>query len=504
MERSRVATQNTASRTGIPASTRALVASLPALARESAVARPWLWIMGLGIAVAGAGLFVAILLAASTDAVWTRLIDDRKLTPERLRRIQSALAAAEIDSRIEKNRIEVPVSQLRDALAAVAKSKLMPATEEDLRKELDEFSLQSLFESKSARTERERRKFEDALALRIAELDPRVTSADVQISREEPKGRRLFDEPRILASIFIRTDDQAAIDSRTVEAIVTLLVSRIPGLKPDGITLLDGEKRPYLVAGRPNMTRKAFAQAREDEIAAKLVGKLNWIEGVRVAVASAGGDATAGAESPAQGDSAPAEPAVVMQINRPLARTAPAPAEPGAGETNEHRLNILVNVPRHYYLKMYREGNPQGAPSGEDLKPYQSRLEATVKTTVGYVVSARELGKLVIETIPEPAQEEPAVRAAVEASRDHSAALYAAAIAGSLAIGFLTAWSFGARSRSPSRGSSSAPARAGSSPTEDSGPGPLERVRDLVRLEPIAAAGVMQRWAGMNAAEARS
>ncbi len=428
-------------------------------AGKAGLQRPWTWAVAAAAVVAGFALVIYNQRDSSDE--WVLLDNPSRPTVEQAQRIQEALAAADVEARIENGRILAPRSKLLEARALIAKKKLGATSVAEIWNDVEEVNLASLFEGSASRQQRIKRATERSLALKIGQFDDAIISADVLISKSEARSRRLYDAPKIQISVLLDTKDNRSIEPSTVEAISTLLLSSMPGLTHDGITLMDRDKRQYLVAGKPHVTRTALARARMHEIANLLRENLAWITGVHVTVnprpTAEGDEVDALVEGQSQGGSATA-----VLINKPLSLDSPGPAKSSSAVgvsrdsdplemARKQKANILILVPRGHYVRAFREVDPSRDPSTADLKPFQARVEAAIRSTIEYAVPAAERGELKIETIPEEAAVV-AVAPPVETETERTARAWRAAAiglgaAGAFAIGVLTFWSFAGKSR---------------------------------------------------------
>jgi hypothetical protein len=161
------------------------------------------------------------------------------------------------------------------------------------------------------------------------------------------------------------------------------------------------------------------------------------------------------------------------------------------------RSRVLVQVPIGHYLNHFRMTGPKREPSPDDLKPYVDKTEEIIRSAVGHVVPADELGRLDIVRNDASAPALPSLSSIAPSSGRLSPWWLPG-----LAVAILTGLAFVARRLLVARRPATLPLRRvrrgridlGEAP----GPGPSERVRELVRLDSAAAAGVLQRWIGQG------
>jgi hypothetical protein len=188
--------------------------------------------------------------------------------------------------------------------------------------------------------------------------------------------------------------------------------------------------------------------------------------------------------------------------------SAPAPAETAGPRSEVAR--VWVRVPRSYY---YSKAAPDRDPSPDRLQPIVARTESLIRVAVGHVVPpeltlAGAAPDLKIDTIPddEPATAPLRSQVATDTRRPLSWWLPAGVAAGGLIVlasvllvRVLAVRGPVARQRNRAI---AAPhlGRYRSDAASEPGPGPAERVRELIRLSPEAAASVLHRWIGQGEA----
>jgi hypothetical protein len=251
--------------------------------------------------------------------------------------------------------------------------------------------------------------------------------------------------------------------------------------------------------------------AREEEIRAAILSKIAWIRGVQVWVdlldppgvdlepAAAHGPPPGPPQHP---EALAPERARAIAVNQPLVLEdsgpplpSPTPAPPVAPVRSEppERGRILVNVPRSSYFHMVWTGSNPREPSVEELHAAAVRTREQIAKAVSLVVP--DSWKLEIDTISDdlPLGRPLDLAAASETRRKAMdwgivAAIMVAAVAILAALG---SWIHRARRAAPPPETRRYRADA----VADAGSTPLERVRELVRRDPDAAASVLQRWA---------
>ncbi len=294
------------------------------------------------------------------------------------------------------------------------------------------------------------------------------------------------------------------------------------------ITVMDRRGHRYLDPSNPSLGDISRDRAREEELSEKILEKLDWIKGVRVLVqvsapqhaasrAARGGSSSTIANPPLaadrslsnDGNSGPgpagASGAPAIVVNGPAElETEPAPTKPiaatpvaseSAVEPDRESGHVLVNVPRSFYYNALVNKADHLEPSSEEFQLMAARIETGVKKTIELVLPERGTWKVDVDTIPD---ELPIVRPAVlpyPAESRRKALDWGIVGAVGAAISILAAvgsWIQVARrsARPPRPEVETARYRTDLA----SEPGPSERVRELVRRNPEAAASVLQRW----------
>jgi type III secretory pathway lipoprotein EscJ len=454
--------------------------------------RRWLQARGAATRWTLAGLALAALIAAGYHASTTAPVEwaylyQNSLSRERLDAVATALNSSAIPFRENaKGLVSVPANRKYDALAAIDKAKANPPSIKEIQQAAHTLSP---FDSTTERMERQDWALVRAIEVMI-ETFPGVASADVMISRG-PRTRSTSQDATAL--VFLQKDDDAPIRHRTIERIRQVLRTRVRDLRPDGVTIVDAE-HTYLSVDHPELGVQSEARAREEDLSEEILDQLSRIDGVRVSVKLEAAPSIALNEPAGSPIEPEPEPEPVIVINRPLGKPAPPappPPPPLAVEPGPvNRVKVLVEVPRSYYRNLIRDLNP----SRDDLKALAARTEEWVGKVVQHVVPEGELSEPIeIQTINDPIPARPP-RAPDGATLWQPEPWWLAAAGAALAIAAALAAAGGrwlATRRPAAR-----PSRPIHRPHYDQSdaPGPSERVRDLVRRDPEAAAGVLNRW----------
>jgi hypothetical protein len=157
----------------------------------------------------------------------------------------------------------------------------------------------------------------------------------------------------------------------------------------------------------------------------------------------------------------------------------------------------LIHVPIAHYRHEFRQTGATREPSPDDLMPYVLKTEEIIRSAVAHVVPEAELEELKINKIDATS------RVASTPSHAESrwpvpwwtpvVAIGVLGVLGLVGGRLIVARRPAARSAQWSRRE-----RYDLGETNAVAPGPSERVRELVRQSPAAAAGVLQRWIGQG------
>ncbi|WP_435008893.1 hypothetical protein P12x_000144 [Tundrisphaera lichenicola] len=468
-------------------------------------ARRWLATQGLptrvALLVAGLGALGAVGYLASVDSTssrsWAWVYEGRRLSADDVSAISEALEAEGIVYLADPSGGRVGVSPDRkvEAMAKLAKRKVLSPTLEELSREAEVTT--SFWDDPETRARRDNLRQEQILKTLIEQLDPLILSAHVQIHRVKTRGG-LGASTTVSSFIHLQTEGGRRLSSRVVNGIETFLQGRIPDLKPEAITVTDQTGYKYLAAGNPALKDQNEAHAQEEQWRDAIAEGLQHIPGVGVSVLLETVSVPAPKPEP--------PPVAVAETVRPNGRVQvdPEPAPPApAPPIPKTRANVWVRIPRTFYYMAFLAQSPGRRPTQDDLKPMQATTEKTVRDAVQITIPREILGEVTIDPVqddlanartfllppaPEPVRPWPWLALSVVVGVSTGLVVVAALIR-------LAARRPVARiSRSALRPGYLADGPAGPVP------GPSERVRELIRLNPEAAAGVLQRWIGQGGA----
>lgn len=460
------------------------------LAARGTVTRVALMLVGLG-ALGTAGYFASI--SEPGEPSWAWIYERRRLSSDDVDRISEALDAAAIPYVADSlGRIGVKPSRKQEALALLAKAKVVPPSLEELNGEAD---VVSPWELPGDRERHENSRLERMLKFQIEGLDFSIASATVQIHRAKKRAGPASPSD-VSASVYLRTEGDRSLGYRVVEGIRRFLIKDVPDLKPDAITVVDHLGRAYLAAGDPS--HQWQRHAREEEWQDKILEELRHIPGVGVSVQLEDVAAPSPPPEPA--------PTVAIELVRPngqvdLAEPPPHPAtSTSTTPASKTKVNVWVRVPRSFYLLGFQSRQPGRQPSQEDLEPMRLTTEKFIHDAVEIHIPSGELGVVKVAVIQDDLTNARPLLLPSTPEATHpwtwmvlSGGVSAASL---LAVAGLVRLASRRPSSRPSR-TSWRPGYVADGPSGPS-PGPSERVRELIRLNPEAAAGVLQRWIGQG------
>ena len=483
----------------------------PAIARlRGPAARVRRWVVSRGpvarvvlLVAALAGLVTAGYLAtpdATSAGSWAWIYENRHLSRDDVARIRDTLDAKGIPCYADRSgRVGVKLERKAEALVVLAKGKVAPLTLEDLARQFGESS--SLFEGSDEIARRDRALLQMSLKAQIEELDESIDSAYVLINRAKVGGGFRGSEV-VTGYVNLQVDGHRKLNHKVIDGIQTILTGSVPELKPEAITVLDQTGRTYLSAGNRELKEQVSSHAREEVWRDAIYEGLRHIPGVDVRVQLEQPPPPPIAAAPAP---APAETADAVRPNAPLAVEPDPPTGPVVPPPpTRPRANVWVRVPRSFYLAAFEAQNPNKRPRPEDLRGFEATTEELARHSVESAILREDLGRIDVYTVQDDlTMARPSPIPPPSGSRTDFPWPIVSGAVGALGL-LIGAATF--HLLSPRR--ASAPRPAATTPrtdfvsdgAEDAVPGPSGRVRELIRLDPEAAAGALQRWIGQGEA----
>jgi hypothetical protein len=463
---------------------------------------PWVrWglILVAVLGLAAAGYRTAMSLAP----VGYRYLDaGRVFSSQDLIKIGRALHAKGIEFHADKRKVEVPADQYDPAMAVYAKLDVGPHPFDELRDPADSWSLLDTPDDREWKRRLSRERFLEAI---INKLDG-VVSSLVSIQYPRAKGG-WHSRPKPSAFVYLETEADRRLPSQTVQLIPSILIGYEAELSHEAITMVDADGRQYLDPRNPALVDHSLERVREEEHQQEILEKLTWIPGVQVWVELIERRETAAAAVPVA--AAPPEPLradrpPALAVNQPMELKEPGPpAPPPAAAVHPpapDRLDrfehgrVLIYVPRSFYYTRILPRADHHEPSLDELHVMAARTKVQILKAVSLVVPAS--WAVDVDTIPDDV---PPARPTVVPGSDTRGMVMDWGIVASVAAAIAVVAALGSwipvarrppRPVEPAFEAQTRRYRADSAAE----PGPSERVRELVRRDPEAAASVLQRW----------
>jgi flagellar M-ring protein FliF len=496
------------------------------------------WTLALGAALwlAVAGYWAATSWAPSGVRY---LSAGRRFSSEDLIEICRAFDEQHIDYHQDERRLQVGVDQFDQASAIISKLDLGQRSIEELREQRGAWP--SVWETEDEKKRKDQLACERIVESLISRMDGVVWSL-VAIHNVNPSAL-LHSAPTPSAFVYIETEGDHKLPFRSVQSIPAILTGWVPGLTSKSITVMDRRGHRYLDSRNPSLGEVSHHRAQEEELAEKILEKLNWIRGVQVLVhLSTANDAetpASGADGSSDTDrskgAAPHEsskdgqrsvpPALIrtptMAVNRPL-ELKTEPADPSGTrsaamdvikatgsrsskknangdrhhwEHDDKPCQVLVNVPRSFYFNALINKAGLRTVSPEDLHLVASRVEGQIKRTLKLIVPQDACCTVHVETIPDEIPQSgtsTAIGATGRRMLDWEI-VGSACAAISIVVVVSGMWIHVVRRTGKSARFPFLDHRSRAHPSAETGSS--ERARDVIRLDPESAAGVLQCWA---------
>jgi flagellar M-ring protein FliF len=470
--------------------------------------------------------------ATSLGTVGVRqVLSGRRFSSDDLIKICRGLDKQKIAYHVDgERRVEVAADQYDQAADVVAKLDLGDHSIDEI---LDESTTTSWLEGPKEREARQQRSQNKFIEKLIGQLDG-VVSSIVSINR--PQASKFSrSAPKHTAFVYIETEANRPLPYQTVQSIPVILAGIDPDLTPASISVMDRRGARYYDTGNPGIGDKSRNEAREQELSEEILEKLDWIKGVRVQVklyaprtpepalpmASSAkvsrpsvapdrmaGPSESGTPLPHSGAFTPE-----FRLNQPLGEVDPPPKLPAIVATgtdtgaatahNDSREQpqkpepgrVFVYVPRSFYFNAANIKTDNREPTQEELRIMEDRTENQIRIAVSLAMPEGESWKVGITTFPD---ELPLYRPTIlQSSADARRRVLDWGIVGTVGaivsiVAAVGSWIQVARrpARLPEPMAKTRRYHVDSA----SEPGPSERVRELVRNNPEAAASVLERW----------
>ncbi len=498
--------------------------------RRSSLARRPLVRWGSALAVL-IGLSAMVYLAATSfNSLSVRyILSGRRFSSDDLIAICRALDKQRVGYRVDDvRRVEVSTEQFEQASDAVAKLDLGHRSLNEIR---EESIVPHFLESMSEREHKDRLLREKTLERLVSQLEGVVWSL---VSINRPATRKWQQGgAKPTAFVYIETEGQRRLPFETIRAIPDILAGYESDLKPGSITVMDTRGYKYFESGNLAVGVDSHNKAREEELKAEVLDKLEWIKGVRVQVKVPARRSNEPAASPgnvaaatAAAQATPRGSAAAIIVNQPadsaeLESTESTPAghsasdvsvadvtpESGLGHKGPEKPSkdepgrVLISVPRSYYLNADTRGEDR-EPNRDDLRTFKDRTEENIKKAVSLLTPPSEPWIVDIITFPDKmsVSRPLVVQSPVDTRRRVLDWGIVGTVVGVISI-VAAVGSWFKAARRPLIVPDVAPSTRHYHIDSASEPGPSERVRELVRRNPEAAASVLQRWTAQGGIE---
>ncbi|MDR3633617.1 MAG: hypothetical protein P4L84_07255 [Isosphaeraceae bacterium] len=470
-----------------------------------------------GLGAAALALLGAIFyLSVSVSSGNAFVSDGQVFKPDDLVKIKQEFRRKHIPCREDdQRRLLVPADSLSEANDAVAKLNVGAKSLDDLwRPDGNGGLLETPWD-------RDRRVLQ-ARGERLAEMirrlpDSGIIAAHVEIQRlPASPGMRSSVHPT--AFVLLETERDRAVRFQIIKTIEEMIVASEAGMKPDAISIFDQGGHHYIDALKPEVREQTHIHAREEELSEKILDRIDHIKGVQVTVqmvpVAPSKPEPAVKPEPAH-EPVPAEPSQVadllpppIAVNQPVEIVpepkpkpdpapppAPVAAKPESSPAQGLLARVWVKVPRSWYLRMH----PSPTPSPDELRKSKEETERQIHTAVEHTVPPGEASEVKIDTI---ADEQPArPTAAVPVASGARDVRWVWLLSGLLVGVAATLVPLGLHLAAARRPAPQVARQADLGwfhvdEAGEAGPGPSERVRELIRLNPEAAASVLHRWTG--------
>lgn len=397
------------------------------------------------VVILGLAGFVIVQYAASSEMVTLQ-----QVAPDRQSLVLTRLEAAGIPAEPQGGVIRVAKEKHTDALAVLAQFDLLAS---DTTAAFDDMIAK---QSPWMPDRQNKQAFLVAKQKVLAQIVTKmvgIRSADVIVSMPENTG---FGATHVdpTASVSVVTDGRASINRRQVEAIAGLVAGAVAGMKPQDVVVIDANSgRQHTVQSAEDMGSSEMyelVQAQEQNYRRKIAGHLSYIPGVMVAVnvrtdpvrmkqteqwiyekteplrrqmdrtetrqnvkrsGSPGAQSNVGASIETGGTTSLTEEVTESTSEFGDKNLTERAVMKSVGGTRE--VNVTVNVPRPYFVGLYRQQNPpaEGEAAGEEQPVDDAALKSLIdeqlrqiEQSVQPLITAEAPGIVRAYMIPDPQQ----------------------------------------------------------------------------------------------------
>ncbi len=357
----------------------------------------------------------------------------------RVDEVRTRLNAAGIDARIEGGQLRVPVAQQNEAIALLVQGDLLT---DDASAAFNAMIVNQSPWTTDKQGERAYLIAKQTVLANIIRKMRGVRMADVVISMPQDKGfGHTFDRPS--ASVSVALDGSRSVKP-IVPAVAALVAGSVAEMKPQDVSVVDAntgqthtvrDRDDVLPTDKIQLVERLERQKRE-----QIERLLRYIPNVIVAV-NVRTD-TIHKQQDEQFDYSKTEPLrrehVIERISRNIAQQGEPGVRPNTGmdinganasgseetlnETesefgdkqlvkrshitrtglNTQQINVTVNVPRGYFVSLFKSANPDVAqPTDEQLQPVVDRQLKKIEAQIEPLIAAESTGVIAAHMIPD-------------------------------------------------------------------------------------------------------
>lgn len=451
------------------------------------------------MAVLGVSLLAIILVSTASQLESTTfwLEGGRVFTPDETRTLGQALAERGISViNGPRGQLGVPAESAPEAIKLIDRKGL---TRRSLAELIDQPIQPSPFADPQER-EQIRRRNRERRAEAVLERFSGVLDATVLLSEARP--RRFGQPAELRATVFLSPTEPGALSADLIGRVETTLIALEPDLvRGRDLTVLDDAGRSYLEAGDPTVALRTRADARALEWEKALSRRLApVIQGIRISVRMEWPESPSDILRAVPPGAPPVPEGLAVVPNAPVV-LADSPAESNAPTTPSDAgrglADVLVEIPSQYFLDRYRSvAGAERIPTQAELQPFVEQASDLIEKAVRHEIPEPNLGHFRIAKLPLPS-----VRPAAPTTRSRPAIDPRMGWAGALGAGALVlilVATAGTRRLAKGRRSAQTGGPMRTRFDQEDQTGPADRVRELVRRDPEAAAGVLRRWVGQG------
>ncbi len=431
--------------------------------------------------VAGLVLLLALglglMLRPAAEVEYEALLDGQQLSAPQMARMVAAFQKNGLhDMQLGANEILIPRHQKEAYLVALDREQAWPA---DLDAPIDQALNNTHLLMPWQQSRENLRRGEKQMLSRIVQEMNGIASAVVQYDEVPQPGFPPRSEVR--AMVAVRAVGQRHLDEEEIEAIRDTVVAFKGGLERRDVTITDlNACRAYPGTSAPisrtaRRSRAASQRAMEEEMRIRIEERLTMY------------------------------PGVIITVNASLAETEPV-TDWGEDtwsdrEVPPERWNVSVDVPRSYFLKVWRQrqgAGPNQWPPENELEQIEQQVSATIERAVTAMLPPPAPG-VSAESLVTVTSHDPLGLARVDWASSPEGLLRAPWTPflpwiGFAALGLCLSLLLYRRRRAACRGPAEEPRLDGQPPETAGLNGLQEQLTHVVQRDPAAAADVLKQW----------